>query len=654
MNAVPITGEKTTVKLLKDQALTSTINLTGTDFEKKNIVFDLNGHTLSNDTKNVIKTKSTIQITNGTITSKAGSGAIDIESDGKLIMNDGKIIATGSRQAIYNNGGTVEIGGTVYLSSAAAETKRGTVHNVSGTLTITGGTIISTSINAVKVDAGTVVIGSEDGVYDKTTPVIEGESYGVSTAVNISIYDGILKGKTAAINNESMITGIEATAEKVNDTEGSFKTLYYNLGSSEYKITFDTNGGVLLIPYKTINAGDPIGELPIPFKGVYTFKGWYTEADGGEEITEETIPTKSTTYYAHWEYEASDEIVNFDMTNDAMKVYYQNIDTWKNDQETFQTNMDANMTNYNCSLCTGPSYQDCPTPAAGKTLCDQPNGYSTGVTSEIKVYESDNTKKTDGAQATYTTSKNGIIYNMIPGQIYYWESTEDANVHGFVKASSERRIISSNVRNVRDLGGFEVDTNNDGTVDGTVKYGKLFRGAKLSSSSSDVTELTKLGITEEVDLRGSSTDAKISNYQGRSIQNYLIYKETYSTNYAEFRKALVDTMQDVIDGQNIYFHCKIGTDRTGTMAYFLEGLLGVNEEDRVQDYELSYFYGLLNRHRFHDYLSGSSINPRFTTMHTTYASNEDIYNWFMAGTTNKAADDKLISDFRNAMINYNS
>ena len=166
-------------------------------------------------------------------------------------------------------------------------------------------------------------------------------------------------------------------------------------------------------------------------------------------------------------------------------------------------------------------------------------------------------------------------------------------------------------------------------------------------------ELQQLGITEEVDLRGSSGDAKFSNYKGRAITNYLIYPDTYAQNYTVFRQALVDTMQDVINGENIYFHCAIGTDRTGTTAYFLEGLLGVGEEDRLGDYETSYFTGLLNRHRFHDHLDGSSITPRFTTMANTYKTNQSIYDYFMSGSTNTTADNQLIENFRNAMIDYN-
>ena len=39
----------------------------------------------------------------------------------------------------------------------------------------------------------------------------------------------------------------------------------------------------------------------------------------------------------------------------------------------------------------------------------------------------------------------------------------------------------------------------------------------------------------------------------------------------------------------VFFHCSIGSDRTGTMAILLLGALGVPEPDVCKDYELSYF-----------------------------------------------------------------
>ena len=119
------------------------------------------------------------------------------------------------------------------------------------------------------------------------------------------------------------------------------------------------------------------------------------------------------------------------------------------------------------------------------------------------------------------------------------------------------------------------------------------------------------------------------------------------------RNAVKYAMEEIVAGNNLYYHCRIGTDRTGTVSYVLEGLLGVPEEDRVQDYELSFFYGLVRIHRYHNEKPGSNVGTgkeRFVYMHNFMPTNSDIYNWYMQGTTNQTEDEKLIEDFRNAMI----
>lgn len=653
INAVQANEEETVVKLLKDTSSALVID------KKKNIILDLQGHTLTNSSTDcVISNKGYIEVKNGVInTDSENTSAID-NNDGAVIkIKDLTINATGEKQALYNNNGNAEISGDCHFSSTS--TNRATVHNLSnGIMTIKSGEIISTGYHGVFNESGILTIGEAEGVIDTSKPVLQGIKSGLSIADNqkFNFYDGIIKGIESAIDVPSSLEGKEEESEIKNDIEEidgqTYKTAIMYMNTSKYKITFEANGGTVSPNYKIIEKGDAIGNLPIPSKGVYTFDGWYTESSGGEEISSDYIPNKSMTIYARYHYSGTDEIIEFNMTSDAMNNYYSNINTWISDTTTFQSNMDTNFNNYNCSECTGPNYQACPTPAGNKTLCEQSKGYSIG-TNNINVYEFNETSNKKESLATYTTIKNEAIYNMIPGKIYYWEDKDDSNVHGYVKAIGKRRTIESNVRNVRDLGGLEADIDNDGIIDGTIKYGRIFRGAKLSSNTSDVSELQKLGITEEVDLRGSSGDAKFSDYKGRAITNYLIYPDTYNANYKVFRQALIDTMQDIINGKNIYLHCAIGTDRTGTISYFIEGLLGVSEEDRVEDYEISYFTGLLNRHRFHDNLKSSSINPRFTTMHNTYRTNQSIYDYFMIESTDTTADDKLIQDFREAMIDFN-
>jgi uncharacterized repeat protein (TIGR02543 family) len=80
--------------------------------------------------------------------------------------------------------------------------------------------------------------------------------------------------------------------------------LSYSNYKKVYLVTFDgvEEGAYFYLPYKrTATYEGKIKEMPtyVSLEGS-TFDGWYTEKDGGTEITEDTIITKKTTAYAHW------------------------------------------------------------------------------------------------------------------------------------------------------------------------------------------------------------------------------------------------------------------------------------------------------------------------------------------------------------------
>ena len=655
--------EPTTIVLLKD--VQESVTIAG----GRKVELDLQGYTVSNsgNTNVIIVDNGELEMYNGTLTSTAATnGVINVNEHGTLTIRDLTINGNGGKQAIYNDGGTTYIMDGSNITGVATE--RAVVHNKNnGTMKITGGTIIGTKMYAVYNENGSLTIGTKDHNIDKDSPIIQGKTYGIVANPQFAFYDGTIKGETAPIGKttgtgntpaisvdtgETKISDIEDGTEKINDVDGDYKILYLAHPSNKYVVTLDPGNGTVSPTTIIVEPGDPVGFLPIALNGVYTFDGWY-DSTTDQPVDANTIPEGNVTFYAKWSFTPTHS--QFSIINEPMKVYFNNISTWKNDESTFQTTMNNNFDEYSCQSCDANAsspYQTCPiNNEANKKQCDRAEGFETGVTSDITVYLSDETTKEKGAEVDYVTVTNGTIYNMIPGETYYWESDEDNNVYGTVTVSGQRRIIDAGaVRNVRDLGGLEVDTNNDGTPDGTLKYGKIFRGVRLATSE-DITSLERLGITEEIDLRGNESDPKLSNYVPFAITNYEIDKENYSSNYTALRNALTKAMDDVINGENIYFHCKIGTDRTGTFAYFLEGLLGVSEEDRLQDYELSYFYGVLNRHRFYSYQPGSSITHRFTYMHNLYPTNQDIYDYYMSGSTNQEADIQRINNFRNAMIN---
>ena len=87
---------------------------------------------------------------------------------------------------------------------------------------------------------------------------------------------------------------------------GTLSNMYIRLGTYDgkklYNITFDPNEGYIdsTKSNKVVREGADIGSLPTPSRSNYTFEGWYTNKNYDTQISERTIPTNNTTYYAKW------------------------------------------------------------------------------------------------------------------------------------------------------------------------------------------------------------------------------------------------------------------------------------------------------------------------------------------------------------------
>lgn len=144
--------------------------------------------------------------------------------------------------------------------------------------------------------------------------------------------------------------------------------------------------------------------------------------------------------------------------------------------------------------------------------------------------------------------------------------------------------------NVRDLGGWACDG-------GTVKYGLLIRGGKLSAADRAVL-VGELGIQHDLDLRGREgggsddepemTESPLgSDVLYTRAQQYAWYALTPVASWMLYLRCVIDA---ATHREPVYFHCTAGADRTGTLACVLEGLLGMSQSDIDKDYELTTFY----------------------------------------------------------------
>ncbi len=191
---------------------------------EKNIILDLNGNTITSPTdKPLIENNGILEITNGSLKSNAAQSIIN-NIAGSLTIDNANLSITSQKQALYITGGTVLITGNSYLSSTTSGTmngssmSRGTVHNVSGTLTILDATIIGLNNQAISNETGaTTTIGSMNGSIDTTTPILRGSTYGIVSTGTLNFYDGKVMGVTGTINGT--VTDIETNSQFVDNSE---------------------------------------------------------------------------------------------------------------------------------------------------------------------------------------------------------------------------------------------------------------------------------------------------------------------------------------------------------------------------------------------------------------------------------------------------
>lgn len=173
------------------------------------------------------------------------------------------------------------------------------------------------------------------------------------------------------------------------------------------------------------------------------------------------------------------------------------------------------------------------------------------------------------------------VYNLMPG-----EETTIGSLTVKRKETAPRMLKLENVWNVRDIGGWACDG-------GKVKYGMLFRGARLENATADdLALLSSLGIKLDLDIRDTPNASRSTRIPGADYRNIPLTKDygtMIQTETANAVAACAAAMESVVDGKPVYIHCASGADRTGTICGLLEAVLGMSDKDIDRDFELTCF-----------------------------------------------------------------
>jgi hypothetical protein len=167
-----------------------------------------------------------------------------------------------------------------------------------------------------------------------------------------------------------------------------------------------------------------------------------------------------------------------------------------------------------------------------------------------------------------------------------------------------RRLTFAGPANFRDLGGYGVPGGRH------VRWGRLYRSDSLHTiTPEDIPTLEELGVRTAIDFRSSDELDRLGIGPLGEFTIEHIHCPTFDSNQrtvrpdylgksaAEFYAlmlesgagAYVTALETLADSASLpaVFFCVAGKDRTGCFAAIVLGLLGVSDEDIIQDYALT-------------------------------------------------------------------
>ncbi len=197
-----------------------------------------------------------------------------------------------------------------------------------------------------------------------------------------------------------------------------------------------------------------------------------------------------------------------------------------------------------------------------------------------------------------TEEQNLTLRNLHAGTHYYYQisarrggNEETSEVFDFVTTRMTRTIKIDSVSNTRDIGGYVTEDKKY-----RVKQGMAYRGGNMDNISDRGKSqiLNKLSVKTDLDLRVADEGMSVSPL-GSAVNYIKVSGPLYAgaqngIHDSKYRDALATEIRTYAKAENypIYVHCAQGKDRTGTICFLINGLLGVGKADLYLDYELSY------------------------------------------------------------------
>ena len=222
--------------------------------------------------------------------------------------------------------------------------------------------------------------------------------------------------------------------------------------------------------------------------------------------------------------------------------------------------------------------------------------YGNAILYKIELADND---KFNNARVSYFEGTSGkySFEHLYTNTEYFYRVTVcttngvESSTGRFKTADTPRILSIEGLSNVRDIGNWKTDSGK------RIKQGLLIRGTELDGAAESGYHLTNKGLSDLINIYGIKTDIDLRadtplsmDALGSQVEHryydMVMYDGIFTDNGKEKIRAVFSDLANP-DNYPVYLHCTYGCDRTGTVCYLLEALLGVSKGDLLREYGLS-------------------------------------------------------------------
>jgi len=264
------------------------------------------------------------------------------------------------------------------------------------------------------------------------------------------------------------------------------------------------------------------------------------------------------------------------------------------------------------------------------------------------------TIKTTNQTASIVNPYLGVNYFRITAQLSD-KSTEQSDIHSFiVDETCPRNLAIEGMTNCRDIGGINLE---DG---GKIKQGLIYRTSgyhydyNTSPTDAGITEMLQhLKFKTEVNVADSSEH--VLNLHGTTVKNlYMDFRGNSTHVFSRNAESVKNFFNLLTDTSNypLFFHCRIGTDRTGLIAILLNGLLGTPMNNIYQDFLFSNFGNIQEKRYIGEKAKNDNIEVYLKEINSIAGKTfkNKVYNTLLAIGVSSSTLDKVISNLTEGNI----